>query len=408
MVDKMDQLSLYETKENKPLAHLFRPNKIDDFYGQETSINVIKKMLEKKEMLNLIIYGPSGTGKTTLARIICNELEYNLVYINAINTSSTKIKEIAKSSKEKYKLTGKKTVVLLDEIHRFNKLQQDSLLEDIEYGNFIIIATTTENPYYELNKAIISRCIVIKFDKLNDENISNIIRDIAKKSKIQIDDEIEKYILSVCDGDARIAINILELIEKTDINTVKIGVDIKEKYSKEEKYDRISALIKSIRGSDVDATVYWLSSLISSGEDISYIARRLVISASEDIGLANINAMNIATSTMLAIEKIGLPEARIILSNCAVYLALSPKSNSSYLAVNKALEDIEKNGVMNVPYHLQVKGRDKYLYPHDYENNYVKQKYMDKAKTFYNFANNKHEKLFKEYWKKIKGDNDGK
>ena len=398
----MEQLGIYDNEEKEILSNQYRPLSIDDFFGQDEAIKIIKKMLDKKELVNLIIYGPSGSGKTTISKIIAKELGYYFEYVNATNTGIARIKELSKISKDNYNTTGKKTLLLLDEIHRFNKLQQDSLLEDIEIGKLILVSTTTENPYYSLNKAIISRCIVIKFDKLSDNNIVNIINNVAKKSNIKLDDEIINYILSVCSGDARVALNILDLIIKTDLETVKSGINIAEKYSASDKYDRISAMIKSIRGSDVDATVYWLASLLNSGEDVSYIARRLVISASEDIGLANPNAMNIASSALIAVEKIGMPEARIILSNCAIYLALSPKSNSSYNAINKAILDIQENGTMDIPIHLKPIGKDKYLYPHNYKNNYVKQKYLSKNKVFYNPSNNKNERAFNDYWEKIK------
>lgn len=402
MVDKMEQLGLYNINDKKPLAHRVRPTKLEDFIGQKKAIRIIQKMIEKKELVNLLIYGPTGSGKTTLSKIIAQMLDYNFEYLNAINTGVARVKEVSDRAKNNYNLTGKRTILLFDEIHRFNKAQQDSLLQDIEEGSIILIGSTTENPYYSLNRAIISRCVVIHFEKLSDDEILKIVRKVSEKYNIEIDSDIEKYILSICDGDARTALNVLELIDKTDLETVKEGINVRQRYDTEDKYNRISALIKSIRGSDVDSSLYWLASMIDGGEDIEYIARRLVISASEDIGLANVNALNVATSTMLSIEKIGLPEARIILAECVVYLALSPKSNSSYLGINKALEDIRVNGVQNVPIHLTKVGKNKYLYPHDYKNHYVAQKYMEKEEKYYEFSDNKFEKNMKDVWEKIK------
>lgn len=402
MVDKMEQLGLYNINDKKPLAHRVRPTKLEDFIGQKKAIRIIQKMIEKKELVNLLIYGPTGSGKTTLSKIIAKMLDYNFEYLNAINTGVARVKEVSDRAKNNYNLTGKRTILLFDEIHRFNKAQQDSLLQDIEEGSIILIGSTTENPYYSLNRAIISRCVVIHFEKLSDDEILKIVRKVSEKYNIEIDSDIEKYILSICDGDARTALNVLELIDKTDLETVKEGINVRQRYDTEDKYNRISALIKSIRGSDVDSSLYWLASMIDGGEDIEYIARRLVISASEDIGLANVNALNVATSTMLSIEKIGLPEARIILAECVVYLALSPKSNSSYLGINRALEDIRVNGVQNVPLHLTKVGKNKYLYPHDYKNHYVAQKYMEKEEKYYEFSDNKFEKNMKDVWEKIK------
>lgn len=402
MVDNMEQLGIYNFNEKKPLAFMARPTKLEEFVGQKNAIKIISKMIEKKELVNILIYGPSGSGKTTLSKIIAKEMDYNFVYLNAINVGVSKVKEVSDRAKQNFSMTGKKTILLFDEIHRFNKAQQDSLLQDIEDGSIILIGSTTENPFYSLNRAIISRCVVIHFNKLSDNEIIEIIRKNAKKYYIEIDESVEKYILSICDGDARTALNVLELIDKTDLETVKLGINVRQRYDTEDKYNRISALIKSIRGSDENASVYWLSSMLDAGEDILYIARRLVISASEDIGLANVNALNVAVSAMMAVEKIGMPEARIILSECVIYLALSPKSNSAYNAVNSAMEDIRLNGVQNVPIHLTKLGANKYVYPHNYPNHYIKQKYMEKEEKYYEFSDNKFEKNMKEVWKKIK------
>lgn len=398
----MEQLGIYDFKNDPPLAFKSRPKTLDDFFGQEKTLEIIRKMIEKKELVNMIIYGPSGVGKTTISKLIADKLGYNFEYLNAVKVGTTAIKEVSKRAEEYRRLTGEKTILLFDEIHRFNKAQQDSLLQDLEDGNLILIGSTTENPYYTLNKAILSRSIVIEFKKLKNIDIKKIVLNVVEKNNIEIDDEILEYIISVASGDARYAINILELILKTDLNTVKNSIEIQQRYDEGDKYDRISAMIKSIRGSDPDASVYWLGSMLVGGEDISYIARRLVISASEDIGLANPMALNIAVSAMNAVEKIGMPEARIILSECVIYLALSPKSNSSYNAINSVIDEINTKGVQDVPIHLTKIGKNKYRYPHNYDNHYVSQEYMNKKIKFYKESNNKFEQKTKEYWEKIK------
>lgn len=321
--------------------------------------------------------------------------------MNAIKCGVSDIKDLVDRAKQNINLKGKKTLLLFDEIHRFNKAQQDVFLEDLENGDITLIASTTENPFYRLNKAITSRSIIIKFEKLTKDNI----REIIKKASVSINENIIEYIVDNCDGDARVALNLLELILKTDLQTVKAGVDISSKYDDEDKYHRISAMIKSIRGSDPDASVYWIASMLNSGEDPVYIARRLVISASEDIGLANPQALNIANSCYNLSKEIGMPEIRIILSECAIYLALSPKSNSAYNAINNALEEIAKNGHQQVPIHLRNENAKLYKYPHDYNNHYVNQKYMDKQIKFYNPCDNKIENNFKRFMDEIKGEN---
>lgn len=406
MVDNMEQLTFFSSENKSPLSNLSRPDSIDEFFGQENEVKIIKKMIEKKQLVNMIIFGPTGSGKTTISKIIAKSFDYNFEYLNAIKSGVQDIKEISRRAKSIFNMSGKKTILLFDEIHSFNKSQQDSLLEDLEDGNIILIGSTTENPYYRLNKAIISRCVVLEFKKLSDEALVNIIDNVCLKNNIKIDENIKKYILEVCDGDARSAINILDLIEKTDLETVKNGIKIGSRYGKSDKYDMISAMIKSIRGSDENAGVYWLSAMLTSNEDPMYIARRLVISAAEDIGLANPNAIVVANACMQAVDKIGMPEARIILSECLIYLCLSPKSNSAYNAVNSAFSDIEQNGIQEVPFHLTKRGASKYLYPHDYKNHYIKQKYMEKEMKLYNFGLNKTEQKMKEYIEKIKGVSD--
>lgn len=388
------------TINDEPLASKYRPKNFEDFYGQEKVVKLIKKQLDNKKFISSIFYGPSGTGKTTLAKIIANSLGYDYYYLNAIKSGKSDVVDIL----EKVKNSINKTILFFDEIHRFNKLQQDTFLEDLENGNIILIGATTESPFYTLNKALLSRVLLFEFHEIKQSDIFKVLKKVSQGEKIDLTDDILEYISYISDGDVRSAINMLEVLKNSGFENLTLD-EISELFGKKvfaEKYDTISAMIKSVRGSDPDSAVYWMSKLLIGGEDIMYIARRLVILASEDIGLANVNALNVAVSCMNAVKEIGMPEARIILSECIIYLALSPKSNSVYLAINKAFEEIEKNGSQDIPFHLTPRGRDKYIYPHDYTNHYIKQKYMNKELKLYNFSDNKFENNLKEFWRKIK------
>ena len=322
------------TMNDEPLASKYRPKNFEDFYGQEKVVKLIKKQLDNKKFISSIFYGPSGTGKTTLAKIIANSLLYDYYYLNAIKSGKSDVVDIL----EKVKNSTNKTILFFDEIHRFNKLQQDTFLEDLENGNIILIGATTESPFYTLNKALLSRVLLFEFHEIKQSDIFKVLKKVSQGEKIDLTDDILEYISYISDGDVRSAINMLEVLKNSGFENLSLD-EISELFGKKvfaEKYDTISAMIKSVRGSDPDSAVYWMSKLLIGGEDIMYIARRLVILASEDIGLANVNALNVAVSCMNAVKEIGMPEARIILSECIIYLALSPKSNSVYLAVNKA------------------------------------------------------------------------
>lgn len=381
-----------------PLAYKYRPETLDDFLGQDRIIKLLKKMIDNKKMISSIFYGPSGSGKTTLAKIIADNLDYNYKYLNAVKASKQDVIDIASKAK------NEKILLFFDEIHRFNKLQQDSLLEDLENGNIILIGATTENPTYSLNKALLSRVLLLKFEKLSNEDINKILNNIIEKEKLDIRDEVLTLISNNSDGDVRYAINMLETLINSEMYDESIGdiINLLNVRTYSDKYDSISAMIKSIRGSNPDAALYWMSKMLVAGEDPLYIARRLAILASEDIGLANSNGAILAASVLDIVKEIGMPEARISLSHLAIYLALSPKSNSSYLAINKAMEEIANNGSQEVPKHLTKLGKDSYLYPHNYENNYVKQKYINEEIKFYVPSNNKFEKTMEEIWEKIK------
>lgn len=396
-------------EEVKPLSVKLRPKNLDEFEGQEHILGknrVLKKIIEGKNLSNMILYGPSGCGKSSLGEIISKELEYNFESLNATIGSLNDLKTIVERAKQNLELYNKRTVLFLDEIHRFNKTQQDALLSYTELGIIILVGATTENPYHSLNNALISRCLIFEFKALTRENIKNILLKGEKFLHIELENEIREVILDISQGDSRVALNYLELYKNScegynKEEIIELFRERKASYHKEEdKYNLISAMIKSIRGSDPDSAVYWLARLLHGGEDPRYIARRIVIHASEDIGMANPEAMLIAHSAMDASEKIGMPEIRIILSQAVIYLSISSKSNSSYNAIAEALKDIESKEMDKVPLHIGDRAIG-YKYPHDYPNNFVKQSYREKRKKYYIPGNNKNEKLIEEKLEKL-------
>ena len=408
-------MNLFENQnqDKKPLAYRYRPKTLEEFAGQKNIVGdkgVLKKILIKSRFMNSIFWGPSGTGKTTLAEIVAEQLNYYYEYLNATKASVNDIKEIAEKAKKRFSIEGKQTILFFDEIHRFNKLQQDSLLHDIAIGNIILIGATTENPYFNLNNALLSRCLMFEFKKLDKEDIFGILKRIREKEEIELSDDVLNYISDIVEGDARQAINFLELLSNLEdvnlsVDEVRQIIQTRKSYDRvEDKYDTISAMIKSIRGSDPDAAVYWVAKMLSGGEDPLYLARRLVILASEDIGLANANALPVAVAGMQAAKDIGMPEVRIILAEVAVYLALSPKSNSAYMAIDKAISEIENNSIQEVPKHLTKLGAKDYKYPHAYKGNFVKQDYMKIKIKFYEYGENKFEIAANERLKKLWGE----
>ena len=393
-----------------PLALKYRPKQLSEFFGQAHLIWekwVLKPFIQKGNFINAIFRGNPWTGKTTLAELISKLLKYEYVYLNATKASTTDIKNISQTAQKRRDIEGIQTLVFLDEIHRFNKLQQDALLEDLELGHFILIWATTENPYYNLNNALLSRCLCFEFKKLSETELFNILKAIDQKEQFWFSNEILTFLSESTEWDARSAINLLELISKVDQNLsleeIKNLIPTNKSYHKtEDKYNTISAMIKSIRGSDPDAAVYWLAKMLAGWEDPEYIARRLTILAAEDIWLANPQALPIATAALHAAKELWMPEIRIPLAEVAIYLALSPKSNSAYNAINTALDLVSKQDIQEVPFHLTKLWADQYKYPHNFKNHYTDQQYLQKPLELYIPCENKFEIAAQEWLKSIK------
>lgn len=393
----------------KPLALKLRPETLEEFIGQEKIVGkngILRKLLQRKKLSNCIFYGPPGVGKTTLAEIIAGEIGFQFEQLNATTAGINDLKEVVERAKKNLEYYQKKTILFLDEIHRFNKLQQDALLSSTESGVIILIGATTENPFYNLNNALLSRVIVFEFQSLKDEDIRKVLERGCRILNLKVPEDVTEAIVDISRGDSRIALNYLELYynlgeEIAGNQILNVFRERRASFHKEEdKYNIISAMIKSIRGSDPDSGIYWMGRLLSGGEDPRYIARRLMILASEDIGMANPEAMLIANSAMGASEKIGMPEIRIILAQTVIYLAISSKSNSCYNAINSALQDIEGGDLERVPAHIDSSAKD-YLYPHDYKGNFVNQEYSIKNREYYVPGDNRNEKLIKEKLQKL-------
>jgi len=374
---------------NQPLALEMRPSSLKDYSGQERLINQLTKLLPN--LPHLILWGPPGSGKTSLAHLFAKMTQYEIYSFNAVSQGIPDLKKLIHKIIENKNMFQKKSILFVDEVHRFNKSQQDALLPHLERSDFLFIGATTEYPKTSLNKAILSRVKLGALEKLSKRNIIEILK---RADLPEIEDQWLEKIAIYSNGDARIALNLLETINKikpeSESELVEILNENSRQYDKSSNrhYDVISAFIKSIRGSDVNAALLWLAVMLDGGEDIEFIARRLIIIASEDIGLVNPNALQVATDTHYAIKNIGMPEARIILSHATISLAQSAKSNKAYLAINKAIEFVQSNPTLEVPPHLKSSGpgRSQYLYPHDYPNNQVDQKYFAenvKDITFY-------------------------
>ena len=396
----MENLFSDESTKLAPLAERMRPKTLDDFFGQKHLLgknSFLKKAIEADKLGSCIFYGPPGTGKTTLASIMANQTHSNFVKLNAVSCGVADVKKVISDAKNDIELYGKKTYLLLDECHRFNKAQSDSMLEAIEKGHIIFIGATTENPFVSMTRAIVSRCHIFEFKPLNKEDIKEVLnKAISDKAngygnlEIEISDETIDYLTNTSGGDARIALTNLEstiLTSETRDNKVIVDQDkVKEisfnntSLNEELFYDMLSAFCKSLRGSDADAGLYWAHRLIHAGCDPIIIFRRMLAHCSEDIGLANSNALNVTVNAMTAYEKMGKPEGLLPLSHAIIYICMSPKSNSVVVAMNKAQEDVENTYLGLVPNHLKNHNylnekRQHYKYPHNY-GGYVDQQYL--------------------------------
>ncbi len=435
-VDNLD-LTVPNLPINAPLAAKLRPKKLDDFLGQEhfmSSGKMLRRMIETKRLNSLLFYGPPGTGKTTLSRLIATEISAPFVEINATESNVKELRAVLERSRLSLRRTGRKSILFIDEIHRFNRAQQDVLLPDIENGFLILIGATTINPSFSINSPLLSRSNLFSFEVLSLGAQTQLIMRAINLCKqelavdIVINTDAQEYLLARANGDGRRLLNALELaIYSTAVNDGKISLrlqDIEEaiqvkaaRYDRngDDHYDVISAFIKSIRGSDANAAIYWLARMLNAGEDIRFISRRLIILASEDIGNASPQALSVATSAAQAVELIGMPEARIILAQATTFLATAPKSNASYLAIDRALSDI-KNGVIHeVPkplrdgHYKDAKSMGNslgYLYPHDYPNHWVRQEYLPDEAKYYQPSNQGYELRIKEKMKNNDKNND--
>ena len=414
-----------------PLAERLRPNTLNDLAGQEHLTgkgSILRTAIENGKIPSIILWGPPGTGKTTIANIIANTLNVPYYQLSAISSGVKEVREVIDAAK---KQAG--VILFIDEIHRFNKGQQDALLGAVEKGIITLIGATTENPSFEVNNALLSRCQVYVLKPLDEKVLVQLLHDALQKDEFLKTKKIElketEALINISGGDARKLYNLLELVANalgdkaiiTDDKVMEIAQQRIALYDKkgEQHYDIISAFIKSMRGSDPNGAVYWLARLIEGGEDVKFIARRMLILASEDIGNANPNALLLANATFDAVNKIGYPESRIILSQCAVYLATSPKSNASYMAINEAMDAVKKHGDLPVPLHIRNAptklmknmnyGKD-YKYAHSYDNNFVPLEFLpDEIKNtkLYDPGKNAREeelrKFLKERWKEKYG-----
>lgn len=417
----------------EPLAYRMSPRTLEEYVGQEEIVGpgkLLYRMIKADRISSIILFGPPGTGKTSLARIIAATTKATFEKLNAVTSGVADIKRIAADTQNQLLNPSGRTVLFIDEIHRFNKSQQDALLPYVENGTIVLIGATTENPFFEVNKALISRSSVFMLKPLNEKHILKIIQAALHDKErglgnydLQVDTDARNYLALISNGDARTALNALELAVMTskmqedgrihiDLPTIEECVQkraIMFDKSGEEHYDNISAFIKSMRGSDPDAAVFYLARALYAGEDPVFLARRIIICASEDVGMANPNALQVAVAAAQAVHMIGMPEARILLSQAAVMVAASPKSNASYVAIDKALADVENRNTGRVPMHLRnapAKGMEAlgygkdYKYAHDYAGNLVRQEYLPpemKGTVYYNPTANGYEGKIKEW-----------
>ena len=438
-MDLFDYMREQNMEKEAPLASRLRPTTLEEVVGQQHIIGkdkLLYRAIRADKLSSVIFYGPPGTGKTTLAKVIAGATKAEFVSINATAAGKKDMEAVVEQAKNSLGMYGRRTILFIDEIHRFNKGQQDYLLPFVEDGTIILIGATTENPYFEVNGALLSRSVIFELKSLDKEDIRILLRRAVTDEErgmgayhAVLEPDAEDFLADISNGDARAALTAIELgvltTERSEDGKIHITLDVAQeciqkravRYDKmgDQHYDTISAFIKSIRGSDPDAAVYYLARMLYAGEDIRFIARRMMISASEDVGNADPNALNVAVSAALAVERIGMPEARIILAQAATYLASAPKSNASYLAVDRATECMKQTMTAPVPVHLQdahYKGSEKlghglgYLYAHNYPNHYVEQQYLPDAlkdEVFYEPTEIGYEKQIKEHLQFLRG-----
>lgn len=437
-MDFFDYLKEKNEKEEAPLAGRMRPLTLDEVVGQQHIIGkdkLLYRAIKADKLSSVIFYGPPGTGKTTLAKVIANTTSADFMQINATSAGKKDMEDVVKKARTTLGAYGRKTILFIDEIHRFNKGQQDYLLPFVEDGTIVLVGATTENPYFEVNGALLSRSVIFELYPLKKEEIKTLIyralsdgeRGMGQYGAV-IDDDAADFLSDAANGDARSALNAVELgvltTKKDESGKIRITLDVAQeciqkrvvRYDKtgDNHYDTISAFIKSMRGSDPDAAVYYLARMLYAGEDVEFIARRIMICASEDVGNADPNALVVATAAAQAVSRLGMPEARIVLSQAAIYVATAPKSNSAICAIDAAMENVGTTKTAKIPAHLMdthYKGAQRlghgigYKYAHDFKNNYVKQQYMPEGMEdvhFYEPGDNGYEKEIREHLERIK------
>lgn len=437
-MDLFEYMRQQNMKDESPLASRLRPTTLDEVVGQQHIVGkdkLLYRAIKADKLSSIIFYGPPGTGKTTLAKVIANTTSAEFMQINATSAGKKDMEEVVAAAKNNQGMYGKKTILFIDEIHRFNKGQQDYLLPFVEDGTIILIGATTENPYFEVNPALLSRSVIFELKKLSTEDIRTLLlRAVNDTEKgmgsyhAQMDDDALEFLADMANGDARAALTAIELgiltTDRSEDGIIHITLDVASEciqkrvinYDKtgDNHYDTISAFIKSMRGSDPDAAVYYLARMLYAGEDVKFIARRIMILASEDIGNADPQALQVAVAAAQAVERLGMPEARIVLAQAVTYMASAPKSNSAINAIDKAMRVVQETKTPPVPVHMQdahYKSAGKlghgkgYKYAHDYKNHYVKQQYLPDGLTgevFYEPSENGYEQQIRAYYKKIK------
>ncbi len=392
----MSDLFQNKGEKEEPLAKKLSPKSLHDFFGQESIVGkggTVRQFILKDKLISCVFYGPPGSGKTALAKIIAHSTKSDFIRLNAVTARVDDLRNALFRASQN-RIAGQKSILFIDEIHRFNKMQQDGLLPALEEGTVTLIGTTTKNPYFSLIPPLRSRILLFEFKKLSQNELMDILKSAIEKEKIVIEDAAMNYLIKFAGGDARRMLNLLEAAMIIEEN-LRITIYSFEKLAKTQSilydrdedyhYDIISAFIKSVRGSDPDAALYWLALMLEGGEDPLFIARRLIILASEDIGLADSLSLVLAEAAYDAVDRIGMPEARIILAHVTIYLALQPKSNSSYRSIEKAGEYVKTQETLDVPPYLRSAhpANKNYKYPHDHPYHFVKQDYLDKALQFY-------------------------